>query len=259
MNTLQLWLPIDDKSTECEWEDFYTGEVIQDFSPPWAGPKLDGGQKTNCAWLVDENTWTYFECDSPHFACIRKHKPGKYLELKGLCRGTSFDIYYKPINHLVDSRKLTLQGLRHTLITYKNEEEIWILSVRDSNAPGISKASHASFTLGKHKWTLKGDRGRKKGESYVTALKMSGCEEGSFTCNDGRCVSMDQRCNQLPDCRDKSDERNCNILVLEEGYNKNVPPINFNVPVNVSVSMNVLKLVHIDEDDCSNEIQLRSL
>ena len=47
-------------------------------------------------------------------------------------------------------------------------------------------------------------------------------------------------------------------MVLEEGYNKNVPPINAIDPaVNVSVSMIVMKLVDIDEDDYSIEIQFQ--
>ena len=66
---------------------------------------------------------------------------------------------------------------------------------------------------------------------------------------------MDQRCNQLPDSRDESDEKNCNILVLKDGYNKNVPPISSDDPVNVSVSIDLLKLVDIDEEDYSIEIQ----
>ena len=42
------------------------------------------------------------------------------------------------------------------------------------------------------------------------ALKLSGCNpevlsEGKFTCDDGQCVTMEQRCDQVPDCRDKSD------------------------------------------------------
>ena len=67
---------------------------------------------------------------------------------------------------------------------------------------------------------------------------------------------MNQRCNQLPDCRDKSDERNCQILVLEDGYNKRVPAIDTKERfVNVSVSIDLLKLVDIDEEDYSIEIQ----
>ena len=65
---------------------------------------------------------------------------------------------------------------------------------------------------------------------------------------------MLKRCNQLPNCRDESDERNCQILVLKDGYNKKVPPIESDDPVNVSVSINLLKLVDISEGDYSIEI-----
>ena len=72
-----------------------------------------------------------------------------------------------------------------------------MLEVTDSNGTGVSKASHASFTLGKHNWTIKGDTACNGGKPYVTELKMSGCQKENFTCNDGQCVSMDQRRNQL--------------------------------------------------------------
>ena len=58
-------------------------------------------------------------------------------------------------------------------------------------------------------------------------------------------MRLDQRCNQLPDCRDKSDEKNCKILLLEDGYNKKVPPILSSDPVDVSVSIDILKVVDI--------------
>ena len=58
----------------------------------------------------------------------------------------------------------------------------------------------------------------------------------------------------MPQCRDKTDEQNCNILVLEEGYNKMVPPITMArgitftiVPVNVHISIDLKKIVDIEE------------
>ena len=42
---------------------------------------------------------------------------------------------------------------------------------------------------------------------------------------------------------------------MKEGYNKRVPPIDSNEPVNVSVSIDLLRLVDIDEPDYSIEIQ----
>ena len=129
-----------------------------------------------------------------------------------------------------------------------------------NNLTGISKASYASFTLGRHNWTIKGDTlcAGGTGSEYTTELKMSGCLEGSFTCDDGQCIRMEQRCDQLPDCRDKSDERNCKILVLEKDYNKNVPPVvskENGTKVLIGVSIDLLKLVDIQEEDHAIEIQ----
>ena len=174
------------------------------------------------------------------------------LELKGLRLGSVIDRYYKLIN---DNRKLTLLGLKQTTITYDNNQQVWILNVPDSNVTGISRSTHAFSILGKHNWAIIGDKGYNVGESFDKELKISGCKKGNFTCNNGQCVRMDQRCNQLPDCRDKSDERNCKILVLEDGYSKEVPPVNSSDPVDVSVSVDLLRIVDITEEDYSIEIQ----
>ena len=183
-------------------------------------------------------------------------KPNSHLKLLGLCPSSAMDIFYKPMNNWADFRKLELQGLERSSITYDAGKRMWILNVTASNVDATSKASPASFTLGKHNWTIAGDKNCNTGAEYVTELKMSGCQDGEFTCNDGQCVSVDERCNQMPNCRDESDEKNCQILVLKQGYNKNVPPINSDNPaVDVSVSIDLLALVDIGEPDYSIEIQ----
>ena len=68
---------------------------------------------------------------------------------------------------------------------------------------------------------------------------------------------MNERCDQLPNCRDKSDESGCQLLLLEQGYNKEIPPVESNKPVNISISLDILKLVDIDEPDYSIEIQFK--
>ena len=49
-------------------------------------------------------------------------------------------------------------------------------------------------------------------------MKLTGCKDDEFTCDDGKCISMDKRCNQLQNCRDESDEIGCQILKLKYGY-----------------------------------------
>ena len=64
------------------------------------------------------------------------------------------------------------------------------------------------------------------------------------------------RCDQIPDCRDKSDEKGCKLLVLEESYNKNIPPISSSIQqVPVDISIDLLSLVRINEEVHSIEFQ----
>ena len=62
----------------------------------------------------------------------------------------------------------------------------------------------------------------------------------------------------MPQCKDESDERNCKILVLQHGYNKEVPPIVATgktseekelLPVRVMLTLQ--KVIAIEEDDHS--------
>ena len=256
-NSVQMWLPITDEETEDTWKD-YNGSTIQDYTLPWIGEGPDGGDKQNCARVDGENGWgdTYCVSPSPRYACMCSYNPNLYLKLRGLCPTSAMDVFYKPMNDWADFRVLQLQGLKRSSIMYNEGKKMWSLNVVQSNVTATSTAPHASFTLGKHNWTITGDDGCDRGKTYETVLKMSGCQDGEFTCNDGQCVSMDERCNQLPKCRDESDEKNCKIMILKDGYNKNVPPINSDDPlVNVSISIDLLKLVDIDETDYSIEIQ----
>ena len=150
---------------------------------------------------------------------------------------------------------MIFQGLTGTSITYDYEAELWVGNMADSNISITSSALHASFILGKHNWTIKGSRRHNQGDQYVTELKMSGCQQGNFTCDNGQCVNMEKRCNQKVDCSDDSDERNCRVLVLNDGYNKRLPPKNIGDSVDVNVTIDVLRLVDIDENDYSIKIQ----
>ena len=239
---------------------------MQNFIYPWTGSKPDGGKAQNCAYLANENHWGDRECDFPSYACMCLHKRETYLTLRGLCPTSTIDVFYKPMNTHRDIREMKLQGLVHTSIEYVTHEtfnwltgtgteDMWVLKVIGSNVTAISKAPSTSYSLGKHNWTIFMDKGCSSEKTYTTELKMSGCTEGNFTCDDGQCVRMDLRCNQLSDCRDKSDEKNCRILILEDGYNKEVPPVSSNDPVNVSISIDLLRLVDINEEDYSIEIK----
>ena len=60
----------------------------------------------------------------------------------------------------------------------------------------------------------------------------------------------------------KSDERGCAIIIFEDGYNKNIPPIvraqsGGAIPANVSISITLMKVVEIEEVDHSIHLQFQ--
>ena len=92
---------------------------------------------------------------------------------------------------------------------------------------------------------------------------MTTCLDQELTCSTGDCISLEQRCDQVSDCDDQSDEKDCEIVVLPDSYQKSVPPLtrlktkgdkHFS-PVEVRVNLTVMDVVAIRETE--NEIQIK--
>ena len=64
---------------------------------------------------------------------------------------------------------------------------------------------------------------------------------------------MEDRCDQMFDCRDNSDEMGCQMLHLTTSYKKTIPPKDDSV----NVSIDVLKMVSIEETRYSTSIQFQ--
>ena len=65
---------------------------------------------------------------------------------------------------------------------------------------------------------------------------------------------IEERCDQIINCKDNSDEENCYLLVFKEvkSYNKKVPPFtitkdNSLMPANIKVSMQLKNVLAISE------------
>ena len=66
---------------------------------------------------------------------------------------------------------------------------------------------------------------------------------------------MEERCDQIVHCKDKSDENNCKLIMFEDNYNNKVPPFTINkkdksvVAVKVNVSTSLMNILAISEFD----------
>ena len=168
------------------------------------------------------------------------------------------DQIYLPQNDPVTGH-LSFYGIHKTMATVDTDK--WRMHTAFFNTSASTDAKPDTFILGKHSWSISGDSEEcHSGKAYTTELKLTGCAEGEFTCEDGQCIKMEERCNQVPDCRDESDERDCRMITLKDGYNKNIPPIGRAktgraIPANVSISITLMKVVEIEEVDHSIHLQ----
>ena len=74
-------------------------------------------------------------------------------------------------------------------------------------------------------------------------------------------LSLEKRCDHIADCKDKSDEEGCHLLIRGKGYNKKVCLFTVTstgrkiVPVQLNIAIDLLKIVDMEETDHKIDFQ----
>ena len=257
MTSQAAWTPINQASNG-SFLDIYKKDPVKEIA--WAA-----GHPTSdpCAiFVVAWNGLGSYRCTvNPKVSYIYCpcHFPVRpQLTLRGLCPDSYIDQAYLPRNDPVTGY-LYFYGSHKTTARYDGNK--WNMLTAFYNTSASTDARPETFILGKHTWSIDGDsEDCHSGKPYTTELKMTGCKEGDFTCDDGQCVKMEERCNQVSDCRDESDENQCKLIDFKSNYNKNIPPIGKTaegvvISANVSISISLMKVVEIEERDHSIHLQ----
>ena len=278
------------EAQEETWRDYYSGERVMNWTKPYHLNDEDTlkGKADNCmvaftkTWRDAlgtnkewEKSWYEESCsNSAEQSCPCQYPGQPLLKLRGLCQNSLIEKVSKEkfftMKHFPGNPdNIILLGLISNRIEYDDSHSQWILTDAESNVNATSEATKPSFLLGKHLWTISNDDSQcGKGKPYTTLLKLTGCAEDEFTCDDGQCIKMERRCDQVtgkePNCRDESDEMNCQLIIIKnrEGYNKNIPPIESGpdgsvIPADVSILITLMKVVEIEEVDHSIHLQFQ--
>ena len=85
-----------------------------------------------------------------------------------------------------DPTDVIMVGLYSSVSMYNSMLHQWIIRNIFSNVEAITDASHVSYALGKHNWTISGDTTKcsQKQSNYTIEMKLTGCKEDEFTCDD---------------------------------------------------------------------------
>ena len=161
--TNEVWLALHE--AQGKWTDFYD-EKLANFSIPRQS------NTDNCAGLkpfVGPPGVRSLSCENAVKRCVCDRTPSHYIKLRGLCVNSDIqDILYQPSDG-------TFVGLG-TLISFDNNVEVgrwtWQMRVTDSNVTGFSLAPAESYTLGRHNWTIKGDKGCNRDGGEYKGIKI---------------------------------------------------------------------------------------
>ena len=263
-NPISVWLPV--SRHDGVWRDDYTNNIV---SMDWnKGFPVDDPKKScTVGSLGMVNYFCINTGGLGGFYCSCDFVEHPFLTLRGLCKDSYLDQTYLPQNGPVDG-ETTYYGNRISFAKFLKDELQWRIATSVYNITAMSKEIPGRMMLGKQTWTVEGDS--KKcfdGKTYQTELKLSRCKEGEFTCANGQCIKMEKRCDQVtgkePNCRDKSDENGCELIIFENNYNKNIPPFEETInekgeevaQTNVRISITLMKVVEIEEVDHSIHIQ----
>ena len=107
----------------------------------------------------------------------------------------------------------------------------------------VSSAPAGSLLLGTQTWQIYNDT---CGSQYSRNMTMTTCNDDQFTCQDGSCISMKERCDSKIQCEDGSDEKACTMVSLNPGYSKVVVPVGpdglLHITMDILIRNNTLSL-----------------
>ena len=163
------------------------------------------------------------------------------LRIRGLCAKSLFDRSY--FIYDTSNFRPIFNGVTWSRMEW-GANNSWVLYQMDNPSIKAQLLNYLDYPVGVHDYVISGD----KCPGKVQRLKFTSCGDNTFTCGNGDCIDISQRCNLELDCEDHSDELNCETLIIPVGYDKRLPPpmVNSRTPTEASTEIAILLIRKLD-------------
>ena len=149
-------------------------------------------------------------CDykrNDYFACVFNDEPT--FSVRGLCKDAVMDTEYKfyehkpmdqtnvdPLNAWGKDDIRSYVGPKGWTISRSLDDKLWRMEHNNYPDLSLTMLDMDALPVGRHNWQIENNVCN-QGETSIQSLLISGCKEDQFTCDDGKCLSITQRCNNI--------------------------------------------------------------
>ena len=186
------------QNLEGNFVDHYSEKAMPDDM--WVRGQPNGGSGQPCTgWVGQRDDGRLFDTKCtwrPSYGqCLCQFQKSPVVRLRGLCSDSNIDNHFT----LMQSNKSILfRGLKGSEIRFSTVNALPKWKIQAKSTTAISSAPDTSYALGKNFWTIANNSLKcNEGKMVVKRLKLSSCKEGEFTCNNGDCIKMEERCDQV--------------------------------------------------------------
>ena len=148
---------------------------------------------------------------------------------------------------IIGKERRKFSGPTGWILAYHGDELAWKITSPMSENVSIILNDKDHLPVGKKVWSLP-KSSCNKGLDEERALLLTSCSAGDFTCDNGQCIDIVDRCNGVPECQDLSDEKNCRLVNIDpEKYLKDKTPPSNSSTLPVEVSSQIWAVLDIKE------------
>ncbi|XP_063869703.1 uncharacterized protein LOC135105499 [Scylla paramamosain] len=211
------WSSLNDKEEEDVWVHSYNTSLI-DTTSFWAPNEPNGGRYENCVAI------NYFgtiddDCAWKRCALCTFTEPQRFSFL-GTCEPELRNVYFVAYQEEYGGLLFKSYGAYH--IEKRNGTWVYFDTVKDQDIATMEPFD-PDFPMGRRWWRLEREVcGQEKPGQRLMLL--TPCLSHHFTCDDGTCILHHHRCDLKYDCRDRSDEMECELISFPQDYHQHLPP-----------------------------------